>query len=182
MTTLEAEIALMRHFNHSQKDIVFGLTPWSQLVRFETDMLVLTQSRLAYAVEIKVSKADLRADRKKEQIKALNGEKHRYYGGKLLVPSIENMFKRIRFFYYAVPEELEEAALKQIPDQCGLLVVSKYRGHLGVRSVRRPKTLHNYKWTDAERMNLLRLGTMRQYTLKNNILELQQWRPKNKKN
>lgn len=183
MTTLEVEIVLMEHFKFNQKDIVCGLTGTIRgLVRFETDMLVLSKSGFAVAVEIKVSKADLKRDLKKPHIQSIDPrlDYNDYSTSKTMYlgSSPKQWFPKIKHFYYAVPEKLEEAALEQIPEVCGLIVVKDSYVHLNVRRpalasvVRKPKRITDYKWTDEERMNLLRLGTMRQYNLKKKLLKL----------
>lgn len=180
MTTLEVEIALMDYFKFNQKDIVCGLTAtFYGLVRFETDMLVLSTSGYATAIEIKVSKADLKRDLDKPHIQSLHPElvfdEYKNYRSMHLGSKPEEWFPKIKHFYYAVPKNLEEAALAQIPPACGLLVVYN-DGRVGLagtyKNYRKPKQISNYKWTEEERMNLLRLGTMRQYSLKKRILRL----------
>lgn len=172
MTTLEVEIALMRHFKFNLKDIVVGLTNGCTLVHFETDMLILSNSGYATAVEIKVSKADLKKDNDKPHIKALHPDLETEFDNYKTWRIGTNplaWYEKIKHFYYAVPEKLESAALEQIPPQCGLIVIRK--GFPPIE-VRKPKVLNQYKWSDGERMNLLRLGTMRQYNLKRQILKL----------
>lgn len=170
MKTLQAEIALMAWLDYSRNIVVPNLTKGSHLVKFETDLLSLTKSGYATGVEIKVSKSDLKNDLKKAHIKRVeyksnNSVLHRYY-------------KNLKYFYYAVPKELKDEALKQIPSFCGLLVLEKKRVMRGVTNdfvsvslVRKPKKLFNKKWTDTMVYDLIRIGTMRIFNLKKNLLK-----------
>ena len=161
MTTLEMEIALMEHLDVRRNIIVPNVSDWSTILRFEADLLVLTNAGYATCIEIKVSKSDLKNDLKKNHIKALPSKKQFFFG-------------KFKYFYYAVPPELEQEALAQIPDFAGLYVVGKdarRKGRFSVRTARKPKHLFTNKWSDKERLQLLRLGAMRILTLKKNILK-----------
>lgn len=160
MTTLEMQISVMNHFDIRRNLIVDNVTDMSLLVAFETDILVLSGSGYATGIEIKVSKGDLKNDLKKKQWKYLDDFK----AGKSYHEIYFGAFKK---FYYAVPEKLQEAALKQIPEWCGLLVCERYPK---LEEVRSPKLLFNNKWSDKERYQLARLGTMRIYRNKINLL------------
>lgn len=164
MTTLEMEINLMRYLDFKRNIIVTNITPISQLVGFETDILSLSQSGYATALEIKVSKADLKADLKKYHIISLD------YQRKL---TLKNLYKNIKYFYYAVPQELEDEALRQIPDFTGLYVV-KTRQHPQIEGieiteiyeVKKPQQINPVKWNDKMKSQLTRLGCMRIFSLK----------------
>lgn len=166
MTTLEMEIHLMRYYDITQNLIVPNIQAWgSGLVRFETDLVVLSKAGFATGVEIKVSKADLKNDLKKDHIKDLN--KVWLHG----VTPLEAYYKNLKYFTYAVPEFLEEAALEQIPEFCGLLSCRKinythnyHRGDytkMEIHTIRKPKILFKVKWDYKMRYNLARLGAMR---------------------
>jgi len=175
-TTLKMEILLMHYFDITANLIVPGVTTMSQMVEFETDLLVLSKAGYATAVEIKVSKDDLRNDLKKRHIKKVN---QILINGKF---GLDFYYKNLKYFYYAVPYYLEEEALKQIPDFCGLLVYNdvKYTQNYNrgayikkeIHTVRKPKMLFKTKWTDKNRYNLARLGTMRILRLKEKINNL----------
>ena len=87
-----------------------------------------------------------------------------------------NLFK---YFYYAVPESMEQFALVHIPEWAGLLVgvliVSKWGNpFVFVKEVRKPKTNPKHRrWTDEEMAYLNRLGCMRILRLKESILKAQ---------
>lgn len=163
MKTLEVEIGLMQHFDIRRNVIVPNVSDWSKCLRFEADMLILTKSGFATCIEIKVSKADLRRDLKKHHI--AREQLHEHY------------FKNLKYFYYAVPQFLEDAALEQIPEFAGLLVMKKVfslrfeKDIYQVEVSRKPKKLFNRKWTDEEQFDLARLGTMRILGLKEKLLK-----------
>lgn len=159
--TIDIEIAIMRHFDFRQKIIVPNITSMMGVLGFETDMLVLTKLGYATGLEIKVSKSDLKADFNKRHMKALLdpfNEKR----------ALERYYKKFKYFYYAIPEELLPDALELIPEYFGILCyVSKK--HRFMREARKAKTLFNYKWSDEEIVNVMRLGTMRIFSLKKQI-------------
>ena len=174
MTTLEMEIALLRHFDIRRNLIVPCVTDWSSLTLFEIDLLVLSKASYATAVEIKVSLSDLKNDLKKKHIVQLDKVVYTGKRGK------EHYFKPFKYFYYAVPEALKEAALDQMPEFAGLLVIKKVGYYNPVVMIdkiyeaRKPQLLYSTKWTDKRKLELARLGTMRILTLKQNILNLKQ--------
>lgn len=151
MKTLEMEIAVMRWLDIRKNLIVPNISFGMGL--HECDLLSLTKSGYATEVEIKVSKADLLKDKLKP-----HGHES----------------KMIKYLYFAVPEKLEKVALQEIPERAGLLVVrcrSDKKSY--VSTMRFPKQRKGaVKWSEKERMNLARLGTMRILGLKNNILKL----------
>lgn len=171
MTTIEVEIALMQHFNFREKLIVPNVTDMSDLVKFETDILVLSGSGYASGIEIKVTKSDLKNDRNKNHIKRLN----QFWRSRTGKNAKEYYYEKLKHFYYAVPEKLIEETLKTTPNFCGVLSVSKekYPSHTIYKTkvVRKPQTLFNYKWNEEERYKLARLGTMRIYNLKKNKIK-----------
>lgn len=123
MKTIEAEIALMREFKFQQNIVIPNVTVMSGLVGFEADILSLTKAGYATAVEIKVSKADLKNDLKKRHIKnvmgvkPVKGESSSWY-----YKSMEDYYGNLKHFYYAVPKKLKDDALNQIPSFAGLFV------------------------------------------------------------
>lgn len=87
------------------------------------DILAVTKTRHLVEVEVKVSLADFRHDAKKH--------KWRLYNRPMI-----HADERPRQFYFAVPEEMEEAAAGELRDSAGLLSVAK-GGKVSV-SVRAP--------------------------------------------
>lgn len=164
MTTLEMEVKLMEYFDFRRNYVVPNLTRMSGLVRFETDILSITKSGYATGVEIKVSKSDLKNDLNKRHWKAYNrlinkGGVHVYK---------EKFFGKLKYFYYAVPPELVEDTEEQIPDWCGILTIGKRRK---IIIHRKAEFLYNYKYSQNEIHNMLRLGSMRIYSMKKKELK-----------
>ena len=159
MKTIDIELAIMNHFNFSQKLIVPNITNF--LLSFECDMFILSNSGYATGFEIKVSKNDLKNDLNKRHILGLGKQKNGKTG-------LEYYFGKFKYFNYAVPELLQEEAFKQIPSFCGLYIAEEKT----LQQVRQPKKLFNYKFTDKERYDVARLGAMRIYNLKRKIKKL----------
>lgn len=158
MTTLEMELALVSHFNCRQNVIVPNVS-WGMLLH-ECDLLVLTSSRYAYEIEIKVSKQDLKRDVKK---------RHKHTNSK------------IKKLFFAIPEKLSKYN-DLVPENAGIIIVKHITGYSDWNKKdydyykcdfsRQPKLEGNYKWTEQERNMLMRLGTMRIWTLKKQIQRL----------
>ena len=179
LTTLAMEVRMMTSINPRQNLTVlnpsWGMSfripgsGWKQL--HECDIIYITKSNHATEIEIKISKSDLVKDKFKPH-------KHDH-------PKIARL-------YFAVPENLEEIAIKEIPEHAGLYVVRQVKTYYSrygygennqdgefyyrdvVDLVRKAKRRPNaMKWTDKEMMELARLGTLRILPLKRKILELQ---------
>lgn len=162
MKTLEIEIALMKYYGTRQNMIVPNIS-WGIHGLHECDLLVLSTSNYATEIEIKVSKADLLKDGEKK-----HGHQHNY----------------ITNFLFCVPDSLKDLALKEIPDRAGLLIVKKIRGQETafsniyewrteielIKGCTRNK--NGVKWTEKDRYDLARLGTLRILGLKEKILNL----------
>jgi hypothetical protein len=162
MKTIEAELKLFRVFDWRQKLMVANVTNHNTLpIMFETDMVILSNSNFATGIEIKVTKSDLKNDKKKRHVLAShhpNGFRT-FYG----------MFK---YFCYAVPGELVDECEKQIDSRFGIINLTKSK-YTTIHYERHPIQLFVEKWTDKQRYDLARLGTMRQYNLKKKIIKLQ---------
>lgn len=160
MTTLEVELHLMKHFDFRQNIIVPNVTYVSQIVKFETDLLILSKSNYAHGIEIKVSKSDFKNDFKKPHIATLDMERY---------------FKSLRYFSYAFPEKLLDFAKDNVDERFGLFSISKnetqYGECISVDEVRKPKTLFFNKWSNENIMKLMHLGCMRIYNLKRKELK-----------
>lgn len=142
------ELKVAKYFNPVINLIVPNVY-WSMFL-YELDLLILTKSGYAYEVEIKVSKQDLNNDLNK---------KHQHSS------------KKIKYLYFAIPEKL----LKHehlIPEKAGILVIKKNRNDKYYCSLyRKPTMLNNYKFTNDERYQIARLGTIRIWNLKKKILK-----------
>lgn len=150
----------MKYFKYLQNIIVPNVTPMSQLVNFETDLLVLTKSDYAIGIEIKVSKSDLKNDLRKKQ-----------WVGNTSKPNLK-FFEPYKQFYYAVPIELLEDTKKQIPKFVGVLTIQETarKNNFIVRVAQKATTIGNKKWSQKQRLDLARLGTLRIFNLKQKLL------------
>ena len=133
-TSLDIEIACTELFNHRINIIVPNIS-WGMNLH-ECDLLVLTKSGYAYEIEIKTSKADLKADKKK---------KHKHIS------------KRIKKLYFALPYYLLPDCESLIPENAGIISVKDFRAVI----IRDAQDKSDYKFSEKERLNLARLGTMR---------------------
>jgi len=129
------------------KCIVVPNVSWG-MVNHECDLLALTKSDVAHEIEIKVSKSDLKADKRK---------RHNHPGGKL-----------IKYLWFAGPESLEDAFVEYAPEKAGIILVYEdYAERPGMcyRVARHPKpNPMARKWTQEDRIRLARLGAMRYWT------------------
>ena len=169
MTTTELELALMKHFDFRKNIIVPNVTKISQLVKFETDLLVLSKANFAHGIELKVSLSDFKKEVNKTHIKRARGIPDLGYWDY----DFDFYFKPLKHFSYAFPEELLDYACKNVDERFGLYKVRqmsyKQEKWLNVCEVRKPKVLFKTKWTDKEVKHLMHLGCMRIYNLKTKI-------------
>jgi hypothetical protein len=146
--TIDVELSVVRFFNPRINLIVPNV--WWAFFNHECDLIVVTKSGYAYEVEIKVSKSDLIADKKKRW-----GHYDR-----------EN---RIKGLYFAIPDRLYESCLEHIPTRAGIITVSE-KGQ--VRIERKPEMNKSAKqWPEKDRYHLARLGSMRIWGLKRKLQE-----------
>ena len=152
MKTIEMEIALAKHFN-IRKNIIVPNVSWGLWLNnaplHECDLLLLTKSGYLWEVEIKISRGDLIADKKKT---------HAHYH-----PSIKRL-------YFAIPDYLS-SDIKHIPERAGVIIVEKKRTRTFCKVIREPEIQKGYQLNDKEKFKLARLGTMRSWTLKKNLLK-----------
>ena len=151
----DIELALAHRYKWRQNLIVpnvyYGLH-----FNHELDLMIVTSAGWATEIEIKVSVADLKADKKKT---------HDHYSN------------RIKYLYFAVPEELQAPALELIPERAGLFIIRpdlepfEYRKTEIVKSPTTNK--HARKITTDERIKLNELATMRIWSLKEVVYRLQ---------
>lgn len=164
VSCLDLEIAIMSEFNIRQNLIVPNISNQMCLVPFETDMLVLKPSGVAYGFEIKVSLSDLKADFKKPQHTKIYVND---YGVKM---NFDKYFGKFRHFYFAVPEKLKKQALELLPEHIGLYVLDIQQTEEGkikrFYCAKESPVLSKYKWSEKERYEVARLGTMRIFGLK----------------
>jgi hypothetical protein len=154
-TTLDMELALIDYFSLRVNNIVPNVS-WG-MFSHEVDLCILSKAGYASEVEIKISKADLIKD----------ASKHHKHDS-----------KKIKYLWFAIPKHLE-GEIHHIPDRAGVIIVNYenilYRSErfkFICRVLRKPKMHVNYQWTDSERYNLLRLGNMRVWRLKQKLQKL----------
>jgi hypothetical protein len=139
------EIALMQFLN-IRRNLIVPNVSWGVANLHECDLLVLSKNNYATEIEIKISKSDLLADNKKRH-------KHRH--------------NHIARFFFATPYFLKEVALKSIPSRAGLYIVHQNKYVELIRNCKRnPNAV---KWSNAERLKLAHLGTMRILGLKQKL-------------
>ena len=149
MKTLEIEIAIMKYLNIRQNLVVPNVF-WGMGLRYECDLVKLSKNNYATEIEIKVSKSDLLKDR----------EKRNYHNSRLF-----------KYLYFAVPSELKEIALQEIPEKSGLFIVTSRHNQLHVNEIRKPVKRVCKQWTEQQRYNLARLGALRILGLKQKLLK-----------
>jgi hypothetical protein len=148
----DIELALVRYYDFRRNFIIpnvsFGL--WFS---HEIDLLIVSQSRYAVEIEIKISLSDLKAEKKKYH----NHES-----------------RKIRQFFFAVPEKLQDRALGLIPERAGLFAVkTDHDGTLYAYIVKPAKINDARKLNDEEYLKLGKLAAMRIWSLKKRMYELQ---------
>jgi hypothetical protein len=113
---------------------------------WEMDFMSITKSDLITEYEIKISKSDYLNDFKKK--KHLIFEKKLEYAGNLRKLEYRNLLGVLKnqrypnYFYYVVPNHLEQEVKKTLPKYAGLIVVYESGS---IRQVVRAKRLHTKK-------------------------------------
>ena len=168
MKTIDIEIAMLKYLDFTSDIVVTNISGAFGILEFETDILHLSKSGYASGFEIKVSKSDLLADKKK---------KHRTVFSEWFHQCVSRWYPKIKYFNIVVPEDLLDDAVANVPEFWGILTVTERKvldiSRFVVKQVRKPKLLSKYKWSDEERYNLARLGTMRIFSLKKRIRSLE---------
>lgn len=149
ITTLEMEVALMKHFKFTQNVVVPNISFGMGL--HECDLLVVRKSMWMIEIEIKISKQDFLNDLKKK-----HGHKDRK--------------NRIKELYYAIPDYIYDDVKSLLPKNAGLIVCSKKRNKIFCGVVVKPKKIKNSrKLTQKEYIKLLELGCMKIFAVKNRL-------------
>ena len=159
MKTVELEILIAEHFG-VRTHLIIPNVYWGFGLNYEADLVIVTRSKYAYEVELKVSKSDLKADKNKHP-RAHNGE----------------CFKRL---YYAMPRKIYEPEL--VPERAGVLLVEwrekftnwherVYPAHWEASLERKPQQTPAKKLTDSQYLKLLELQAMRVWSLKKKLVK-----------
>lgn len=132
------------------ENVSFGLVCW------EADLLVCSGSGYLYEIEIKISISDLKRDKQKRRWR---------YGQ---VNEEGNYYPKRKGMWFAMPPDVwkHPAAAAAVPDQCGVIVVGRYgaSGRHRCVVVRPCVNQRVPKMTDAQRLKLAMLGTMRYWS------------------
>lgn len=156
MTTKQIECTLLNFFNWRQNLMVFNITGSHDLLRFETDVTIMSKARYLTGVEIKVSKSDLKADLKKAQWMNI-GENNRHTGK----ANKDEYFGKFKHFYYAVPEFLVYDVLCQVPPWVGIISILT-TGRRGLCKVeRKASIISNKAISESDAFKIARLGAIR---------------------
>lgn len=151
MKATQIEIAVARFFDVRQNIIVPNIS-WGLGIH-ECDLLIVTTSHYAIEVEIKISKADIVADKKKW---------HNHYS------------KKIRSLMFAIPEELQ-SCIDLIPVQAGVILIKEYdTNHQLYCHIARKGQINTdaRKLTDKEVLHAAKLGAMRTWKLRETIQKM----------
>jgi len=138
MTTAEIEVAVAHWFGVRTHVIVPNIS-WGLGIH-ECDLLVVTGAGYAVEVEIKISRSDLIADKKK---------------------SHEHKSRLIRRLFFAMPESMEKD-IEHVPAHAGIILVHEGEYGRTCRLLRPAKNNADAKPLSAEkRYDVARLGAMR---------------------
>lgn len=160
----EIELAVAGYFNYRQNLIVPNVADGMGL--HECDLLVVTPTGYATEVEIKISASDLKADAKKTH---------------------GHSSDMIKLLYFAIPESLTPH-IEHIPARAGIMTITRRTAYHWdymagkkicdgekdyCKIIRGPhvnKTAQ--KWTAQDQLALMRLSTMRIWSLKRKLIVL----------
>lgn len=143
------QVVMMKHFRPRQNTIVPNVY-WGMELNHEADLLMVTPAGICTEIEIKIDATDLKNDARKPH-------NHRDAD--------------IHYFYFCVPEYLQELALQIIPEDAGLFVCSQNKWYpenrfaIVVKAVRKPQRRNKGKWSPEKIAKLERLGRLRAYDL-----------------
>lgn len=156
--TLDMEVAVAGYFGVRQNLIVPNVS-WGMFA-YEVDLCILSPAGYATEVEIKVDRSDLIKDKEKR------------HGHRSEI---------IKYLYFAIPEHLKKD-IEHIPERAGVIIVKWnppwdnriYDGRLSegwwsCKKIREAEINVKYKWTDQQRLDLLRLAAMRVWNLKTKL-------------
>ena len=151
------ECALAAWLNYRQNLIVPNVY-WGISGLHECDLLVVSKAGYLTEIEIKVTRADLRADKKK------------WHG---------HESRRIKRLFFALPDYLEHC-IDMVPERAGIILVTPNGVDVDpvwtprcreIRSAQRNKAAG--KITDTDRYKIARLGALRIWNLKRKLERVQ---------
>ena len=153
-TTVEMEIGIAKMFGIRRNIIVPNIS-WGLGIH-ECDLLVLRNSGYAVEVEIKRTVYDFKKDFEK---------RHNHHDWQ----------NRIVEFYYAFPEEIYEKCKDLVPERAGIILCKStydYKKRFKVKARIKKKAKRNTKarkMNEKEQYQIVRLGALRIWTLKEKI-------------
>lgn len=160
MTEKDAVTVLaFHHFGYRKRLCVPNTT---EFVPWEADLLAMTPAGYLDEVEVKLSQHDFMRDFTSKP------GKHKVLS--CAVGTVRNEKSRERAiarFWFAVPEEMRDFALQNLPQYAGLLVIRVHKGRywrVDV-AVEAPRRVWLRPLSTEERYNLARLGAMRLWTV-----------------
>lgn len=134
---------------------------WGWGLAYEADLIAVSKAGYVNEVEIKISRSDLVADRRKAK----------HTGG--------GLDPRVKRFWYAVPTVLVEAALSIAPPHHGVIEIHEVKNswdtapRLKTRISRAAATIETAKSiTTVQMSELLRLGYLRYWDLRHRRREM----------
>jgi hypothetical protein len=143
-TAKEIEVCIARYFG-TRGNVIVPNVSWG-LLPYEADVLVMPESGMLYEIEIKVSKGDLIADKKKNH---------------------QHDSHLVRKLYFAIPQKLQPF-IEHVPEKAGILIIDKDGFVKRIKEAR--VNLDAPKLSERHQFILARLGTMRIWTLKEKLL------------
>ncbi len=148
MTESDIQYALYCRLNAGNKFVV----PNVCLYDWESDFLQVTKADYATEYEIKVSRADFKADSKKvekHEILARDRPGERTFSYRSPIP-----IRRPTRFFYVVPAKMLCAV--EVPDYAGLIEVTDPTSGWGMTELKpAPRLPHSVKLTDRQKRKLL---------------------------
>jgi len=157
LTSLQIMLAMVDHFGYLTNIIVPNISHGIGI--HECDMLIVSKAGYLTEVEIKVSKQDLIKDKMKQ-----HGHADR----------------RIKDFYFAIPEKLKDCA-KYIPERAGIFIVKDEKCRTFDAEINKVKCIrssvtdkHAEKIDDNLRLQIYRLGCIRIWNLYQKIQSLKE--------
>ena len=156
ITTPEMECAIACFLDYRLNLIVPNVY-WGLSGLHECDLLVVSKAGYLTEIEIKITRADLRADKKK------------WHG---------HNSDRIKRLFFALPDYLE-SCIDMVPERAGIILVrpksnvaGQYPYHPRCREIRpAQRNKAAQKISDADRYKIARLGALRIWRLKDVIIK-----------
>lgn len=159
ITTVEMELAIASKFGIRTNIIVPNIS-WGLVGMHECDVFIIKSTGYCVEVEIKRSKSDLLADFKKTH----NHKDRR---------------NRIKEFYYCFPESMLATCEELIPKETGIITCRRHGNGVFAKFHRDPiPNRLAVKLSHEEQFKVARLGTMRIWSLKKKLINIQNERTK----